>query len=409
MPHFAYRGRDGGGKLVQGVVEGADSHAVADRLMATGVTPLEISPSAAPSDAGPGLWQRLQEKKPARDDVVMFSRQMHTLLKAGVPIMGALKGLQDSTTNVAFGAVIQDLRESLDAGRELSVSLARHPKVFSPFYVSMVRVGEFTGRLEEIFLRLFDHIEFEKFMRDQVKAAIRYPAFVLAVMALAIVIINLFVIPAFAKVFAGFKAELPFMTRLLIGFSKFTVAYWPVLAGVAVAVFYGARGYVNTVKGRLHWDRIKLRIPIAGKIILKATMARFARSLSLALRSGVPVVQALSTVSHTVENEYIAGRIQAMREGVERGDSELRCAAAAGVFTPVVLQMVAVGEESGALDDLLAEVADMYQRDVEYELKTLAAQIEPILIVTLGVLVLVLALGVFLPLWDLGSVALGKK
>ena len=409
MPHFAYKGRDGGGKLVQGVLDGADSNAVADRLMKTGVTPLEISPSAAPSGAGPGLLQRLQEKKPARDDVLMFSRQMHTLLKAGVPIMGALKGLQDSTTNAAFGSVIQNLRESLDAGRELSVSFAHHPGVFSPFYVSMVRVGEFTGKLEEIFLRLFDHIEFERFMRDQVKAAIRYPVFVMGTMALAVVIINLFVIPAFAKVFAGFKADLPYMTRLLIGFSNFTVAYWPVLAGAAVAAFYGVRGYLNTVKGRLTWDRIKLRIPIAGKIILKATMARFARSLSLALRSGVPVVQALTTVSHTVDNDYIAGRIQAMREGVERGDSVLRCAAAAGVFTPVVLQMVAVGEESGALDDLLAEVADMYQRDVEYELKTLASQIEPILIVALGVLVLILALGVFLPLWDLGSVALGKK
>ena len=409
MPHFAYRGRDGGGKLVQGVIEGADTHAVADRLMETGVTPLDISLSAAPGAAGSGLLQRLQEKKPARDDVLMFSRQMHTLLKAGVPIMGALKGLQDSTTNSAFGAVIQDLRESLDGGRELSVSLAQHPKVFSPFYVSMVRVGESTGRLEEIFLRLFDHIEFERFMRDQVKAAVRYPIFVLATMAIAMVIINLFVIPAFAKVFAGFKADLPYVTRLLIGFSNLTLAYWPALAGAAAGAFYGFRGYVKTASGRLNWDRIKLRIPVAGKIILKATMARFARSFSLALRSGVPVVQALTTVSNTVDNDYIAGRIQAMREGVERGDSVLRCAAATGVFTPVVLQMVAVGEESGALDDLLGEVADMYQRDVEYELKTLASQIEPILIVALGVLVLILALGVFLPLWDLGSVALGKR
>lgn len=412
MPHFSYKGRDSGGKLVQGVLEGVDSNAVADRLVETGVTPIEITASAsgaAAAEKGPGLLERLQQKKPARDDVLMFSRQMHTLLKAGVPIMGALKGLQDSTTTPAFGDVIQDLRESLDAGRELSAALSLHPTVFSPFYVSMVRVGEFTGQLEEIFLRLFDHMEFEKFMRDQVKAAIRYPIFVLATMALAVVIINLFVIPAFAKVFAGFKAELPLMTRVLIGFSKLMVAYWPGMLAALGAAYYGFRGFVNTDKGRVAWDRFKLRIPIAGKIVLKATMARFARSLSLALRSGVPVVQALTTVSHTVDNEYIAGRIHAMREGVERGDSVLRCATAAGVFTPVVLQMVAVGEESGALDDLLGEVADMYQRDVEYELKTLASQIEPILIVALGALVLILALGVFLPLWDLGNVALGKR
>jgi MSHA biogenesis protein MshG len=409
VPHFAYKGRDAGGKLVHGELEGADQNAVADRLMQTGITPLDISPSGAARASIPGFLARLQDRKPARDDVLMFSRQMHTLLKAGVPIMGALKGLQDSTTSPAFAAVIQDLRESLDAGRELSVSLARHPKVFSPFYVSMVRVGEFTGQIEEIFLRLFEHMEFEKFMRDQVKAAIRYPVFVLATMALAIVIINLFVIPAFAKVFAGFKAELPYMTRLMIGVSNFSVAYWPVMAVGLGAAYYGFRGYVNTGKGRLVWDRLKLGIPVAGKIVHKATMARFARSLSLALRSGVPVVQALTTVSHTVDNEYIAARINAMREGVERGESVLRCAAVAGVFTPVVLQMVAVGEESGALDELLGEVADMYQRDVEYELKTLASQIEPILIVALGVLVLILALGVFLPLWDLGNVALGRR
>jgi MSHA biogenesis protein MshG len=409
VPQFAYTGRDGGGTLVQGVIEGADQYAVADRLMQTGITPLDIYLSGAPGVKGPGLLARLREKKPAPDDVLMFSRQMYTLLKAGVPIMGALKGLRDSTTNPAFGNIIQDLRESLDAGREFSAALAQHPKVFSPFFVSMVRVGEFTGRLEEIFLRLFDHMEFEKFMHDQVKAATRYPIFVIITMALAIVIINIFVIPAFAKVFAGFKAELPFLTRLLIGFSKLMVTYWPGLAGGLAAAYYGFRGYVNTVKGRIVWDRLKMKIPIAGKIVHMATMARFARSLSLALASGVPVVQALTTVSHTVDNEYVAGRIDSMREGVERGESVLRCATAAGVFTPVVLQMVAVGEESGALDDLLAEVANLYQRDVEYELKTLASQIEPILIIALGAVVLILALGVFLPMWDLGNVALGRK
>jgi MSHA biogenesis protein MshG len=408
VPYFTYKGRDAGGKLVKGTLEGASSSAIADRLMATGVTPLDIAAASAPAEKGPGFLRRLGKTNAGDEDVLMFSRQMHTLMKAGVPIMGALKGLQDSTTNEGFRDTIEDLRESLDAGRELSVALARHPSVFNPFYVSMIKVGEFTGRLEEVFLRLFDHLEFEKFMRDQVKSALRYPAFVVIAMAIAIVIINIFVIPAFAKVFAGFKAELPFMTKLLISFSNLMVAYWPVLLIGVAAAFYGFRAYTNSAVGRVAWDRFKLRIPIAGKIIHKATMARFARSLSLALRSGLPVVQALTTVADTVENEYVAGQIQKMRDGVERGDSVLRTATAAGVFTPVVLQMVAVGEESGALDDLLGEIADMYQRDVEYELKTLASQLEPVLIVGLGILVLILALGVFLPMWDLGGVALKR-
>jgi MSHA biogenesis protein MshG len=214
------------------------------------------------------------------------------------------------------------------------------------------------------------------------------------------------VIPAFAKVYAGFKTELPFLTKVLIGFSDFMVTtWWMLLVGLVVAVI-GFRGWKNTADGRVAWDRIKLRIPIAGKIVLKATLARFARSLSLAIRSGVPIVQGLTLVSQTVDNAHVAKQIEQMREGVERGDSVLRTAARSGVFTPVVMQMIMVGEESGALDDMMQEIADMYQREVEYELKTLSAQIEPILIILLGVLVLILALGVFLPIWDLGSAAL---
>jgi MSHA biogenesis protein MshG len=273
----------------------------------------------------------------------------------------------------------------------------------------MVRVGELTGKLEEVFIRLFNHMDFERFMREQVRAATRYPSFVIAAMAIALVIINIFVIPTFAKVYAGFKAELPAMTKALIAFSNFTVTYWPALLAVLVVLAFGFRFYINTAPGRLAWDQFKLKIPVAGGIVLKATLARFARSFALAIKSGVPAVQALTMVAQTVDNEHIARRIEAMRENVERGESVLRSATAAGIFTPLVLQMVAVGEETGALDDLMTEIADMYQREVEYDLKNLAAQIEPILVVALGGMVLILALGVFLPIWDLGSAAMGKK
>jgi len=280
--------------------------------------------------------------------------------------------------------------------------------VFSPFYIAMVFVGETTGMLEEIFLRLYNHLEFQEFMRTQVKTALRYPIFVIVAMVVAIVIINLFVIPAFAKVYAGFNAELPLLTRVLIGFSDFMVATWWLQAAILVAAFFAFRSYVSTEQGRYRWDRTKLRLPVAGKIVLKATMARFARSFSLSIRSGVPVIQALTLVAQTVDNAYVAKQIENMRDGVERGDSVLRTAASAGIFTPVVLQMVMVGEESGALDDMMQEIADIYQREVEYELKTLGAQIEPILIICLGVVVLILALGVFLPIWDLGQAAMRR-
>jgi len=409
MPHFAYTGRDERGHMVQGELEGANSSVVAGELASLGVTPIEITAAATPGEAGPGLLERLTERKVTQTDVLLFSRQMNTLLKAGVPIMSALKGLEGSGENKGLVRVMREVREGLESGNELSTCLARQPKAFDPFYVAMVRVGEFTGTLQEVFLRLFHHLEFEKFMRDQVRSAIRYPMFVIITMAVAVAIVNVFVIPTFAKAYAGFKAELPAITKALIAFSNFTVAYWPALLGILVVLAFGFRVYIHTKRGRLVWDEFKLRIPIAGPIVLNATIARFARSFALAIRSGVPAVQALTIVAGTLDNEYMGRKIEAMREGVERGESLRRSAVAAGIFTPMVLQMLAVGEEAGELDEMMSEIAELYQRDVEYSLKNLASQIEPVLIVALGGLVLLLALGVFLPIWDLGTAALGKR
>ncbi|TCS39071.1 MSHA biogenesis protein MshG [Paucimonas lemoignei] len=408
MPFFAYKARNNRGELLEGVLEGSDSGAVAEQLFTTGATPVSIvetKKKATDGDNGE-WWRQLFEEKVRSIDVQLFSRQMYTLLKAGVPIMRGLAGLQESAVNKSFSRVLKDVRESLDAGRELSASLRRHPEVFSTFYINMVRVGETTGRLEEIFLRLFDHLEFERDMRQRVKTALRYPTFVVVAMIVAIGVINYFVIPAFAKVYAGFKAELPWMTRLLIASSDFTVQYWWVILLGLVGAVGGFIAWTRTPKGRYRWDKIKLRMPIFGKIVLKATLARFARSFALASKSGVPIVQGMNVVAQTVDNAYIASRIEQMRDGVERGESILRTAVTTGVFTPVVLQMVAVGEESGSLDDLMDEIAGMYEREVDYELKTLASQIEPILIAGLGILVLIMALGVFLPIWDLGRAAI---
>lgn len=409
MPLFAYKGRNARGELMQGVLEAADSGAVADQLFGTGVTPIEINVTKAVAKANEeSLWERLTEKKVNSMDVQLFSRQMYTLLKSGVPIMRGLAGLQESAISKSFGRVIKDLRESLDSGRELSAAMRRHPDVFSAFYLSMVRVGEMTGRLEDVFLRLFEHMEFDRDMRERVKTALRYPTFVVIAMAIAMIVVNIFVIPAFAKVFESFNTQLPLMTRILLATSGFMQNYWALLLAAALAAFFGFRSWLKTVNGRYEWDRIKLRIPIAGKIILKATMARFARSFALSARSGVPIVQALTVVSQTVDNAFLTARIEQMRDGVERGESILRTAVTAAVFTPIVLQMIAVGEESGSLDDLMDEIAQMYEREVDYELRTLASQIEPILITFLGVMVLVLALGIFLPIWDLGKAALHR-
>lgn len=412
MAVYAYRGRNRQGELVQGRMEGADTGAVADHLVNTGVTPIDIEVAAGArtvaANAVPRALGRLFEPRVALVDLMLFSRQMYTLLKAGVPILRALGGLQESTSHPTLKAVVADLRVSLDAGRELSAAMRRHPQVFSHFYVSLVRVGETTGLLETVFLRLYEHLEFEKDMRERIKSALRYPAFVVLAMGAALAIVNIVVIPAFSRMFATFDARLPLMTRIVIAVSDFTVSYWPLLLVAAVAAVAAFSAWRATAAGKYQWDRIKLRIPIAGKIILKATLARFARSLALSIKSGVPVVQGLTTVAGVVDNDFIARRIEQMRDGVERGESVLRMAVQSAVFTPVVLQMIAVGDETGELDELMEEVAALYEREVEYEVKTLAAQIEPILIVFLGVVVTILALAVFLPIWDLAGVARKK-
>ncbi|MBK9161780.1 MAG: type II secretion system F family protein [Nitrosomonadales bacterium] len=412
MAVFAYKGRNMRGDLVEGTLDGDDSGVIADQLINTGITPIEISPFRGIRSGAPGKpdwYKKLFTEKPITQlDLLLFSRQMYTLLRSGVPILRALAGLQESTNNPTLAAMIQDLRESLDSGRDLSTAMRRHPKVFSSFYVSMVQVGEMTGMLDETFLRLYDHLEFERDMRERIKSAMRYPSFVVLAMAIAIVVINLFVIPAFAKVYAGFHTELPAITKMLIGFSGFMVDYWMMMLAMLIGAVMGFRFYINTPDGRYKWDKYKFKLPIAGKIIFKATLARFARSMALSFKSGMPILQGMNVVGMVVDNEFMRSRIEQMRDGVERGESILRTAVAAGVFSPVVLQMIAVGEETGDLDGLMFEIAAMYEREVEYEVKTLSAQIEPILIVALGILVLILALGVFLPMWDLGKAALHK-
>ncbi len=407
MQRFAYTGRTQGGEKMQGFLEAESAADCATSLMRGGISPVTIQETGQSErrDGGTGgLVLFAPTVKPI--DVQLFSRQLYTLMRSGVPILRSLSGLIESTTNAALARVITSLKESLEAGRDLSTAMRQHPEVFSPFYVAMVRVGEATGRLDEIFLRMFEHLEFERETRARIKEALRYPTFVMIAMVVAVAVINVFVIPAFAKVYAGLGAELPLMTKILIETSRLTLAYgWFMLAGLMLAVA-GFRVWRATDAGRLIWDRFKLRLPLTGSIILRSTLARFARTLALSLKSGIPAAQALSVVAEVTDNAWVASRVEQMRNGIERGESILRTAQTAAVFNPVVLQMIAVGEETGSVDELMQEVADMYEREVDYEIKTLAARIEPLVIVAMGGIVLVLALGVFLPMWDLASVAI---
>lgn len=409
MAIYDWRGRNNRGEAVNGQLEAMTEGGVADQLKTIGIVPVFIAPAKAVEEANTENWfARLNRKPIVDEDLMIFSRQMYTLNKAGVPILRAFSGLQASATKPAMVDLLKDMRSSLDQGRELSAAMARHQDLFGGFYISMIRVGEMTGRLTEVFLRLNEHLEFERDVRERIKQATRYPIFVMVAMAIAVVILNIFVIPVFAKVFAGFNAQLPLITRGLLGFSAWMIKWWPLLIAGSIGAGVAWRAYLRTTEGRYRWDTRKLKLPIIGEIILKATLARFARSFALSSQSGVPLVQALTVVAQTVDNAFIGARIEQMRDGIERGESISRCAAATGVFTPVVLQMINVGEETGELDNLLFEIAGMYERETDYNIKGLSAAIEPILLAVIGVLVLLLALGVFLPLWNMGQAAMGK-
>ncbi len=405
MPVFEYKGRNQRGEAVKGNIEAVSPEAVATQLFNSGITPIDIILARAGQDILGALRGKLGGGKVQLMDLVLFSRQMYTLLKAGVPIMQALRGLRESTHNQALADVIGNISESLDAGLDLTSALKRHPQVFSSLYISMIQVGETTGSLPEAFLQLASYLEREKDTRDRIKSATRYPFFVVLAIVIAMFIINIFVIPAFAKVYASFRLDLPWTTKFLIATSDFTVAYWHmILIGVVVSIV-AIRVYIRTPDGRYRWHKLKLKIPVVGQIIYKATLGRFTNALAVMIKSGIPIVQGMTVVSRAVDNDYISERIVQMRDGIERGETIARTAAATGMFPPLVNQMIAVGEDTGAVDELMFNVADYYDREVDYDIRNLSDAIQPLLIVVLGGLVLILALGVFLPMWDLVQVA----
>lgn len=405
MAKFLYSGRESNGKSVSGVIDAADKGAVATQLAGNGVTPIAIAVQSEAATDGLAAWiARLRRPKPNLDDLIFFSRQMYALMKAGVPILRAMAGLVETTRNPTLAEVLHQVGDDLESGRTLSASLARHPDVFSNLYVSIVQVGENTGQMDDAFIQMARYLEYEKDTRKRIQQATRYPKIVIGAITIAVVIINIVVIPAFTQVFASFKLDLPWATRVLLGTSAFFVNYWPYLLVALVGGIWWWRRFVGTERGRFWWDRNKLRLPVIGSVILRATLARFARSFAISFRAGVPLVAALATVARAVDNSYVGTKINAMRNGIERGDSLTRTAAASGLFTTLVLQMLQVGEETGSVDDMLFEAAEFYEREVDYELKYLSDAIEPILIVAIGVMVLVLALGVFLPMWDLTQI-----
>ncbi|GIU45070.1 type II secretion system F family protein [Shewanella colwelliana] len=406
MPVYQYRGRDAQGKSVTGQLDAATESAAADQLMSRAVIPLELNETKPKRDFDLGT---LFKPKVGLDELQIFTRQMYSLSRSGIPILRAIAGLSESTHSRRMKDALNDISEQLTSGRPLSSAMNHHPDVFDALFVSMIHVGENTGKLEDAFIQLSGYIEREQETRRRIKAAMRYPIFVLIAVALALVVLNIMVIPKFADMFSRFGADLPWATKLLIGTSNFFVNYWYLLLAGIAALFVGIRYWHNSEKGERQWDQWKLKIPAVGSIIERSTLSRYCRSFAMMLSAGVPMTQALSLVADAVDNAYMHDRIVGMRRGIESGDSMLRVHNASQLFTPLVLQMVAVGEETGQIDQLLNDAADFYEGEVDYDLKNLTAKLEPILIGIVAVIVLILALGIYLPMWDMLNVVKGGQ
>lgn len=404
MPKYKYQGRSGNGQSVNGHIDANSSDGVASLLMSRSITPVSIAEVSTTETSVDKLNELIGANKVSPTDLIMFCRQMFTITKSGIPLTRGIRGLSASIRHPKFCDILNEIADRLETGNSLSQCLRRYPKTFNGLFVSMIAVGESKGRLDQVFKQIGLYIDRDETTRKHIKSAMRYPMFVLLALVGALVIVNLKVIPAFAEFFGSFDVPLPVVTRALIGISNFFIHYGVYLFFFIIFLCVALYQYVHTEKGSYYWGELKLNLPVVGGLISRASMARYSRSFSLMLGAGVPVNQSLNLCSAAIDNAYLMEKIQHIRHGVERGESLLHTHMQANMFTPLVLQMISVGEESGQVEELLQEVSEFYEREVEYDLKTLTDHIEPILIVFMTVFVGLLALGIFVPMWSLMEV-----
>lgn len=404
MTIYSFRGRNSDGRLINGQVDAATPDAAANQLLGRGVTPIALEEQKLEQSFSE-RWQEMTNTGRVQTvELIMFCRQMYTITKAGVPLIKGMRGLSASLRNYTFQKVLNDIVERLESGVELSVAMRHHPKIFNNLFVNMISVGEGSGRLDLVFKQLTDYMERDLNTIKSIKTALRYPSFVLIALVIAVSVINIKVIPAFAGMFEKFGADLPLPTRILVGVSNFFVDYWLHMSVILAFSVAGIYSYIQTPEGSRVWGRKKLKLIVIGDIIERASMARYARAFGLMLQAGLPISNALELCARAIDNPYLGDKIRAIRAGIERGEGLFQTHAASGMFTPLVLQMISVGEESGQVDSLLAEVAEFYEREVEYDVKTLSDRIEPIMIIIMAAFVTILALGIFLPMWDMYSI-----
>jgi len=397
---YQYRARDKAGKLVQGFVEADSESALVIKLEQMGYIPVFIAQKAGDSGISK-FFEKLRRSRVKFEDINIFTRLLFTLQKAGLPILSSLRAIKEQTINERLKEIIGQVASDVETGSALSFALEKHPQAFNNLYVNMVRSGEVSGRLSETLERLTILGEHDEVIRLQIKAALRYPVIVISAIIVAFLVLIAFVVPRYESLFSQFDAQLPLPTRILLGINYAVTKFWwmtLIFIGASIVLF---QKLLHTPRGASWWYQLQLKVPVFGPLLLKLYMSRFSRITGILLSSGVPILQILELVEDSMNNGVVAQAVKKIKMSVNDGKGMLGPMKASQLFPPVVIQMVSAGEETGKLDELLIYVSEYYDSQVDYTIKNLVSLIEPFLILVMGCAVLLMALGIFLPMWNL--------
>jgi len=390
---------------VQGIMEAENRGIVYMQLDGMGLLPVSVVEEKAGSLDFQAFFARYQKVK--YDDLIFFTRQLQTIVKAGIPIISGLKALEEQTTNTRLKQIIGKIHQDIDRGIGFSDAIEKHKGVFPEMYISMVRAGEMGGLLEDVLEKLSGILEFQMKTKEMLKSAMRYPIMVLSGIIVAFFVIVTFVIPRFAVMFKASKVELPLPTKIMLFINTLVQSYGVYTFSAIAAIIVSLIFYIRTEKGKLVFDKYKLKVPIIGQIILKICMSRFAYMFENMVRAGVPVMRTLEIVARTVGNEYIAQKIIEIQGKIEKGKGISKPLKESKIFPPLVIHLVSTGEDTGSLEEMLREVSIHYDREVTYSINRLSAWIEPIMTIVLSAMILFLALAVMMPWWNMMSALRG--
>jgi general secretion pathway protein F len=402
MPVFEYHGLSAEGKKIKGIIDAPTPRMARTKLRAMEIFPVDIREEIQmPQKAEDPLTKFFQRIRP--QDVSIITRQLATLLEAGTPLVSALDAIIEQTDNHALKKVVAQVREEIKEGRSFADALEQHRKVFTDLYVNMISAGEESGALEQVLLRLADFTENQIRLRNRIRAALAYPIFMVIIGTAILGFLLTFVIPTVSQVFQEMGQTLPLPTRILLGVSAIFRKFWWGLIGAFILLAVGARRYLQTPKGALQWDQVKLRLPLFGKIILQGAVARFARTLATLLQGGLPILNSLDIVKTVVNNQLLAQAIEETKLAVREGEGIAPSLKGSGLFPSIVTHMIATGEASGNLEKMLVKVADAYEAEVETKITALTSILEPVIILAMGLVVGFIVISILLPIFEMNQ------